>query len=184
MRYTRLITAAGVCVCVYTHIFSGKTITLIIIRRAFHCVRDRKAGGARVQLYAATVDAGKTMGPKKYTSPTNRYVFQRCGAYPAAISRFERVYICVCVLRSGIAVVCIGAVCVRQRDQTILRRNRGPRSAFTDIAATCACVRWHCRRAPMSRARCASVHNRYHTAYNIYILYYSTIIVCSACTRD
>lgn len=86
MHCTRLIAAAGILLCIqrenYTYNTSNNT------RRAFHCSAVNGGRGAWcVCSYTATVDTGKTMGPKKYTSPTNRYVFQRCGAYPPAISR-------------------------------------------------------------------------------------------------
>jgi len=50
-------------------------------------VIERRAGLVVCAVTQLPSTPGKQWVRKKYTSPTNRYVFQRCGAYPAAISR-------------------------------------------------------------------------------------------------
>jgi len=111
MHYTRLIAAACI-LCI-----QRENYIIRLILRVARSIVQWMAGGARgvCSYTAATVDTGKTMGPKKYTSPTNRYVFQRCGAYPAAISR-------KCVRRSAPGSWLTVFWCVRERDQTIFTR--------------------------------------------------------------
>lgn len=76
--------------CIQRENYNNNTSRSIVCR---YVVRERRAGLVVCAVIRLPSTPGKQwVRIKKYTSPTNRYVFQRCGSYPAAISRE---YICL-----------------------------------------------------------------------------------------